>query len=131
MSALILLVNADEAELRRVERMLADEHYIVATTSSFRAASKLLKSVVPDLLVADANLDAFSGTQFAALSKVDHPHLAVLITNRSADPALEADATRRGFAFIGGLEDPERLLRAVRQTLGEYRGVGATVRQWR
>lgn len=131
MPALILLVHADASELRRIERVLSSAQYLVAAAGSFKAASKLLKSVIPDLLVADASLDVFTGMQLAAVSKLDHPHLPVLIIHRSADPIFEADAAKRGFAFLGGLDDPERLLRAVRETLGESRNMSTTIRRWR
>lgn len=131
MPALILLVNADDVERHRLDRLLSDEGYLVAAVDSFGAGSKLLKSVIPDLLIVDARLGEFSGVLFAALSRRGHPHLPVVITHATADAALEADSTRRGFAFIGGLDDSHRVARAARQTLGEYRALGTTIRKWR
>src|SRR5947209_20362341 len=122
MSALILLVHADDIERRRLERILSDEGYLVAAAASFRAGSKLLKSVIPDLLVIDARFGEFSGVQFAAVIRRNHPHLPVVITHASADAALEADATGRGFAFAGALDDSQ-FARAVQEMLGEYRTV--------
>lgn len=129
MSALILLVHADDIERRRLERILSNEGYLVTAVASLRAGSKLLKSVIPDLLVIDARFGEFSGVQFAAVIRRNHPQLRVVITHASADAALEADATGRGFAFTGGLDD-SHYARAVQETLGEYRTVGETIRKW-
>src|SRR5438477_2342263 len=131
MSALILLVHADEKELRRLEQILSDEQYLVATATSFKAASKLLKSVIPDLLIVDTNLGEFSGILVATLIKRDHPHLPVLMTHRREDPVLEADVTERGFGFIGGLGDSPEFVRAVRHALGDLQSFEATIREWR
>src|SRR5436190_14823596 len=131
MYALILLVHADDTELRRLEQILSDEQYLVATAASFKAASKLLKSVIPDLLIVDTNLGEFSGTLVATLIKRDHPHLPVLMTHRRPDAVLEADVTERGFGFIGGLSDSPEFVRAARQMLGDVHRFEATIREWR
>jgi len=110
-SALVLLVYADQTELRRLEQILSDEQYLVATATSFKAASKLLKSIIPDLLVAGTSIGAFSGAQVATLIRRDHPHVR-LITGASAD-------------------DEPGFLSAVQRALGDYRASAAAIRRWR
>jgi len=130
MPALVLLVHADEGELRRLDRILGDEGYLVAPASSYKSATKLLRSVSPDLLIAAAELGPLSGLQFAAESRDEHPHLPVLITHTSLDGEVEREARLRQFGFVTARADAPTFLDAVRSALGDYRALGLTIRQW-
>lgn len=130
MAPLILLVHVDETELRQADQFLSMHGYLVSSASSFRRASKLLKWVIPDLIVVEPQLGEFSGLQLATLSKRDHPHLPVLLTYPSPDAAVEEEARRRQFAFAAGPLTGEAFLDAVRAALGEQRPLQAMIRRW-
>jgi len=134
MPALILTANADKKELRQIESVLVAVGCLVAGASSLRRAAKLLNSVIPDLLIANARLRDLvdmEGLELAALSRRDHPNLPVIITHGSHHPDLENEAKSRGMAFIvNPLENPE-FLGCVTASLGERRPHHAMVRQWR
>jgi CheY-like chemotaxis protein len=130
MPALILLIHANERELRGVETFLSEQGYLVSAISTFRAASKLLNSIIPDLLIADNDLGAFTGLDFAMLSKRNHPHLPVLITAQSRNADVAETARQRGFALFEGSLNTPAFLSAVKTTLGEYRALTAMIRRW-
>lgn len=133
MPALVLLANGDKKELRQIELVLVAAGCLVAGAASLRRAAKLLNSVIPDLLVANARLRGLAdveGLHLAALSRRDHPNLPVIITHGSHNQDLENEAKSRGMAFIvDPLENPE-FLGCVAALLGERRPHHAMVRQW-
>jgi DNA-binding response OmpR family regulator len=133
LSALILLVNVDKAESREIEALLTAEGYLVVGASSLRHASKLLNSVIPELLIADitlGNLSGLRGLQLAVLSRRDHPNLPVIVTHASPDAELQKQAEYRHMTFVATPIDNPGFLDKVREALGEHRGVEALIRQW-
>lgn len=130
MSALIILVNADPRILRLTEAVLSDAGYLVAPVTSFSEAKRLMDSVTPDLLVADVRLEAFNGLQLAIRSRLEHPHVPVIITHARPDPGFEAEAKRYGAAFVSAhLENPD-FLRYVHSAIAERRRIQPAVRRW-
>jgi len=110
MAALIVLVNADPKTLRRTEQMLSDAGYVIAAASSFADGRDLLRSVRPDLLVADVRLESFNGLQLVAYCSAHYPGMPTVITHTRHDPVLERDAGRLGASFIvNPLTNPEFL----------------------
>ena len=112
----ILLVNADPLGLGRIETLLFDQGYAVVAVSTFEMGSELLRTLAPDMLVADVRLDAFNGLHLAARSRFNQPGRPVVVTHASYDPVLDKHARDLGAAFIvKPLENPEfaRHLRAV------------------
>ena len=100
MSALIVVVNADPKTLRRTEQLLSEAGYMTAAAPTFAAGRDLLRSVRPDLLVADVRLEAFNGLQLAAYCSAHYPGMPTVITHTQHDPVLERDAGRLGATFI-------------------------------
>ena len=133
MPALILMANADKKELLQIESVLAAAGCLVAGASSLRRAARLLSSVIPDLLIANARLRGLAdveGLELADLSRRDHPNLPVIITHRSHHPDLENEAKSRGMAFIVNPLENREFLGCVTASLGERRPHYAMVRQW-
>ena len=117
MAALIVLVNADPAALRQAEQLLSDAGYVIAPASSFSGGRELLRSVRPDLLVADVRLEAYNGLQLAAYCNAHYPGMPIVITHSRPDSVLERDAGRLGASFISDpLSSPE-FLTAVQSSI--------------
>ncbi len=130
MTALIVLVTADPRARRQMEALLGGERHLVAALSDFPSAKELLKSVGPDLLVADVKLGAFNGLHVAARARLQHPNVPIIITHDAHDAVLEAEAARLGAPFVvRPLEDPQfRTL--VESLLGDGAPAAARVRRW-
>jgi DNA-binding response OmpR family regulator len=134
MPALILLVNAERIAVRRIDALLSDEGYSVATASSFERGKEFLSWVSPDLLVADIRLGAFNGLHLAARARFDHPSLPIIITitHATQDVVLEHEATRLrlGATFVVNPLDNAAFLPLVRSVLEEHRGTQPLIRRW-
>jgi DNA-binding NtrC family response regulator len=129
MAALIVLVNADPTVLRRAEQLLSDAGYVIAPASSFAGGRELLRSVRPDLLVADVRLEAYNGLQLAAYCNAHYPGMPIVITHSRPDSVLERDAGRLGAVFIvDPLSSPE-FLTAVQSAIATQTAVTPT-RRW-
>jgi DNA-binding response OmpR family regulator len=128
--ALILVVSADRKQLRQLDGLLSEAGYLVAPATTVRIAGRLLNSVIPDLLVAEADLHPFSGFALAALGRRDHPQLPVVIVDSTDDRGCEREAAQRGFTFISHPLDNPDFLPAVKSVLGERRALNAMIRRW-
>src|SRR5256885_7883353 len=100
MPALIVLVDVDRTRRQRLDRLLSERGYLVATAHSFHRAKDLLDSVNPDLLISAIRLDAFNGLQLAARTRFGHPKLPIILTDTSLDPMIEAEARRQGSTLV-------------------------------
>jgi DNA-binding response OmpR family regulator len=130
MTALIVLVMADARARRQMETLLGGERHLVAALSDFASAKELLRSVGPDLLVADVKLGAFNGLHVAARARLDHPNVPIIITHDAHDAVLEAEAARLGAVFVvRPLEDP-KFLALVESLLGDGAPAATRVRRW-
>jgi DNA-binding response OmpR family regulator len=128
--ALILLVNAERIAVRRIDALLSDEGYLVATASSFEQGNAFFSWVSPDLLVADIRLGAFNGLHLATLARFDHSSLPIIITDATQDVVLEHEATRLGATFVVNPLDNAAFLPLVRSVLEEHRGTQPLIRRW-
>jgi DNA-binding response OmpR family regulator len=130
-AALVVVVNADSEVLEKTAAVLSSAGYEVRAVSSYADATELLDSLVPDLLVVDVRLDAFNGLQLAIRSRLDRPHVPVIVTHVRQDAILEAEAKRLGVDFLVAPPDrPEFLARvdaAMRDRPERYK----QVRRWR
>jgi DNA-binding response OmpR family regulator len=130
MPPLILLVDADKAELRKTEALLSDHGYLVAIADSYQRAKRLLDSVSPDLLISAIRLNVFNGLHLAAKSRLDHPTLPIILTNARADPHLVREVERQGATLVvEPLENPE-FLRSVQSALEQHRPAQPAIRRW-
>lgn len=125
MPALIVLVDVDAARRERLDRLLSEQGYLVATAPSFARAKELLDSVHPDLLITAVRLDAFNGLHLVIRTRRKQPLLPMILTDASLDPVLEAEARRQGATHVANpLENPETFLSRVRSAL-EQPAVGS------
>jgi DNA-binding response OmpR family regulator len=130
MPPLILLVDADKAELRQTEALLSEHGYLVAIADSYQHAKRLLDSVSPDLLIASIRLNVFNGLHLASRSRIDHPTLPVILTNAVPDSFLAKEAARQGATLIHKpLENP-MFLQGVKAALEQYRPTQPAIRRW-
>jgi CheY-like chemotaxis protein len=130
MSALIILVNADQRVLRHTEALLSQQGFLVAALTSYGAASYLLQSVLPDLLIADVRLEAYNGLQLAIWNHIQHPDLPVIITSDSHDPVAAAEAERHGAVFVAAPLENRDFLPAVWRAIEERRRLQRPIRRW-
>jgi len=124
----ILLVNADQLALMRLDARLTGEGYVVVPVRTFHAARKRFHAIGPDLVVADVRLEAFNGLHLGWWVRLEHPNVPVIITHSSCDHVLEREAQFFGVKFVTNpLENPE-FLRHVRAAIGEPRRAHAMAR---
>lgn len=131
MPALILFVSVDPLARRRAEAILSDTGHLVAGSSSFVAASRLLHSITPDLLVADLSVKATTGLRFAIRSRREQPDLPVIIMHPAPDPVMQADARRHGASLVSAPVHSDEFRRLVETLLGASRRMGVPPRRWR
>jgi DNA-binding response OmpR family regulator len=130
MPALIVLVDVDRTLRQRLDRLLSEQGYLVATAHSFHRAKDLLDSVNPDLLITGVRLDAFNGLQLAIRTRLGHARMPIILTDASGDPMLEAEARRQGATMVlNPLENPE-FLRSVHAALDRPQPTPSPIRRW-
>lgn len=118
MAALIILVDVDRARRERLDRLLSEQGYLVATAASFYRGKELLDSVHPDLLITAVRLDAYNGLHLVIRTRRKQPMLPMILMEVSLDSVLEAEASRQGATHVTNpLENPETFLSRVRSAL--------------
>jgi DNA-binding response OmpR family regulator len=130
MRGLILLVDPSRTALDRAAGLLHEAGYRVVTSSSFRSARDLLRSVKPDLLITAVRLGEFNGLHLVVLSRDDTPHPAVILTHDGPDPMLELEATRLNAMFLGTPLAGADLLPCVREALSAHDPKLLAIRRW-
>ena len=119
----IVLVDVDRERRDRLERLLSEQGYQVASAPSFHRAKELLDSLNPDLLITCVRLDAFNGLHLVIRTRQTHSTLPIIVTDVSTDPVIEAEVWRQGAAHVTNpLENPE-FLHTVKLALAHPRGV--------
>lgn len=131
MPALILFVSIDPEARHCAEAMLSDTGHLVAVSSSFVAARKLLHSITPDLLVADVSIKTGSGLRFAIRSRREQPDLPVIIAHPAPDAAMKADAQKHGASLVEAPLDSSEFRQLVLSLLSANRRMGVPPRRWR
>jgi DNA-binding response OmpR family regulator len=99
-SHLVLIVDADVAELRRTVKVFEAAGFVVMSASSFAQAKGLLAAVTPDLVIADIKLGAFNGLHLAAICAVSQPRVAFIATHSTYDHVLDTDAKRLSASYV-------------------------------
>lgn len=111
----ILVVEDDEAILRSVEEILADEGYVVAVASHGREALELIERTPPCLILLDMKMPVMDGWAFAAAYHESHgPHAPILVLTAARDSAARA-AEIAAAGYIAKPFDLEKLLDLVRR----------------
>jgi DNA-binding response OmpR family regulator len=130
MAALVLLVNAFQPALRQTEALLTNAGYLVADVSSFALGKELLRSVSPDLLVAEIRLAEFNGLHLAVFAQLHNPSLPVIITHTSPDAIFKAEAERLGASFVVNPQTDPNFLGLVEAELDKRQRARAMTRRW-
>lgn len=111
----ILVVEDDEAILRSVEEILADEGYVVAVASHGKEALELIERTPPRLILLDMKMPVMDGWAFAAAyHESDGPHAPILVLTAARDSAARA-AEIAAAGYIAKPFDLDKLLDLVRR----------------
>jgi DNA-binding NtrC family response regulator len=127
---LALLVDAEEEELLRSQRILEELGFLVFATRSFTDAQSFLLSASPDIVVADVRLGEYNGLHLAAYSAFHRPSTRFVITHHLYDPVLAADAARLQAIYVVKTENRDALRETASQLADELKKAPAAVRRW-
>jgi phosphoserine phosphatase RsbU/P len=83
-AARILIVDDEPGMLRAVERVLSEDHHVVATRSS-RDALSIAAELLPDLAIVDIRMPDLDGFELMAQLKARFPDLEVILMTGSVD----------------------------------------------
>ena len=117
-SPTILIVDSDTAARAHAVEALQTAGYQVSGVDSFQKARHILKSVQPDLLIADIRLGTFNGLHLVWRRYVDYPQGASIVTNAYADQVLKRQAHAFQAPYLVKPISRELLLRVVARALG-------------
>ena len=120
---LALLVDGEDQELLRSQRILEDLGFLVFATRSFTDAQSFLLSASPDVVVADVRLGEYNGLHLAAYSAFHRPSTRFIITHHVHDPVLAADAARLQAVYIIKTNARDELWEAARRIADELKKV--------
>jgi DNA-binding response OmpR family regulator len=125
----ILIVDDEAATREGLAMLLAYEGYETVTASDVPAATHLLETEKPDLLITDVRLDTYNGLHLIAMARTPIP--AIVLTG-FADPAIEADARRLGAEYLVKPISRTTLCAMVARTLANAKdyGVFISARRW-
>ncbi len=111
----ILVVEDDEAILRSIEQILADEGYAVVAASHGKEALELIERIPPRLILLDMKMPVMDGWEFAAAYHQRHgPHAPILVLTAARDSAARA-AEIAAAGYIAKPFDLDILLDLVRR----------------
>lgn len=95
----ILVLQDDTRTLSGLVDMLRDANYLVTGAATSDAAKRLLAIGAFDLLITDARLDKFNGSNIVRHTSAEHPGMAVLVMT-DGDEATSAFEARRSNAQV-------------------------------
>lgn len=109
LTALVVSVTTKTRMERR--RLLEHAGITVFTASTFEAGWTLVKTMHPDLLIADVRLLDYNGLQLAMRARDESPRTRTVIVGEP-DVVLERDAKALGASYLHG-EDLRRFVEAL------------------
>jgi len=115
-SAAILLVCPDPGERLQLESWLSDAGHLVVSADDFAAASGLLESCRPDLVITDLRLGAYNGLHLAIRARFGPSRVPCIVLG-DPDRVLEADAGRIDAVYLRRPVDAADLLAIIRRLL--------------
>jgi two-component system sensor histidine kinase ChiS len=127
--ALIMVVDDDPGILRIVEITLQRSGYEVRTAPNGQEALKLLRKVLPDLLILDVSMPGLSGFDLCHIIRRDErlQHVPVIFfTAQDAPKDFQAGMDSGGTIYLLKPFKPERLLQSVRLALSMKPPAAAT-----
>jgi ActR/RegA family two-component response regulator len=108
----ILLIAVSE-QRDRLARLLRDAGYEVLVADSANAASDILHTRAPSLMISEIRLGPFNGLHVLIRHQLTHPRMRAIFLDRVYDPVLAADAHRLGASYLGQLGEDATLLEHV------------------
>ena len=118
--AVILVVDDDAAILRIVEVTLQRTGYEVKTAPDGQEALKMLRKLVPDVMILDVNLPGLSGFDLCHIVKRDQrlQHVPVIFFTAQDSPKdFQTGMDSGGVIYLLKPFKPEKLLQSVRLAL--------------
>lgn len=118
--SMILVVDDDAAILRVVEITLQRSGYEVRTAPNGQEALKLLRHMVPDVIILDVAMPGLSGFDLCHIVKRDQrlQHVPVIFFTAQDSPKdFQAGMDSGGVIYLLKPFKPEKLLQSVRLAL--------------
>jgi DNA-binding response OmpR family regulator len=123
--ATIFVVDDDAAILRVVEVTLERSGYTVKTAPDGQQALKMLRTLLPDLMILDVNMPGLSGFDLCHIVKRDErlQHVPVIFFTAQDSPKdFQAGRESGGVIYLLKPFKPEKLLQSVRVALSAKPG---------
>jgi DNA-binding response OmpR family regulator len=118
----VLVVDDDPLVLRILKDRLAEEGFLVSTTSSAFGATQLVEEQVPDVVIIDVMLPALPGNRIAALvrDRMGSKGVKILLYSGKDASELEELAKESGAdAWLRKSDDYDLLVEKVKSLAGK------------
>lgn len=115
----ILVVSKDGQGLNKTLGVLNGAGYQASGASTFQDATQLLATEPPALVIADERLGEFNGLHVILRARNRYPAVAGIVTTRTTNRGLEADARSLNVQCVIVQEDPAELLTSVSKSLAD------------
>ncbi|MBN1105443.1 MAG: sigma-54-dependent Fis family transcriptional regulator [Deltaproteobacteria bacterium] len=119
----ILIIDDDDQLRKSFERLLADEGYTISCAPSGEAGLKIIRTMVPDLVILDMRMPGMNGFEtFKAIHGIE-PKLPVIMMTACGTTETAIEATKMGaFDYILKPFDIPDMLSVIGQALeaGRY-----------
>ena len=96
----VLVVDPVPTRLTSTKTILERAGFDVHATDRFSAARRRLDVSPPDVLVTQLRLGANNGLHLVLRGRRRYPGMGAIITSRTADTVLQAEADRMGVTFL-------------------------------
>jgi DNA-binding response OmpR family regulator len=112
----ILVVSTDDIELARTVTVLSEAGYQASGATTFEAASRVLASRSPDLVIADECLGSFNGLHVIMRARATHPDVLAIVTTPRKSRGLEADARSLNVTCVVKPRNPADWVASISRT---------------
>jgi DNA-binding NtrC family response regulator len=113
----ILIVSADNRHLAAMLDVFDTAGYETAGASTFEDARRALARHSPDLIIADERLGNFNGLHVIMTARAERPGVSAIVTTKSGNRGLEADARSLDVACMVTPDDPAEWLEPISRML--------------
>lgn len=118
----ILLVDDEPSVLNSLERVFADEDYVIFTANDAVKALEIIDQEKIKVIISDERMPGMKGSQLLSLIALQHPEVVriTLTGHASIDAAMKAVNQGEIFRFMLKPWDNFELLMAVRMGIEKY-----------
>ena len=117
MSTSILVVIQDVAGLAATLDVLSGAGYRARGASSFEEAKPLLKTMSPEMVIAEERLGGFNGLQLILRGRAANPSMRAIAAIPATDPVFEAEASRLDVQCLVKPANPAEWLLPIARSL--------------